>query len=602
MENILKEYQGRINENNLQRAEFRVFQKYFPLSRLISFIGSGFLLYFAVATQSYIFVVALIVVFFVFLMLGWLDIKYKAKINRLDILNEINRNEINCIGGDYSGNETGDEFTDINHPYTFDLDIFGNKSLFQCINRTSTVFGKHRLAEYLRNAYYFSKDSLQRREAMRELSKSTEFRHELILIFKKVNTCTHDIDEMTEWINHNPVSPKRLNFFSVALYVFNIITVASVAMYFAGIVPANIFWIPAVVQLLIAGNLSRRFMRMHDVASKKFGILGKYSQSLELIEKTEFISDYLKNLKTRLTNNGSQKPGRAVKNLFLIINFMDSNFNFLLAIFTNGLFALNLHLAISVEKWKNSYRTLIPKWFEILGEIEAVSSLGNFAFNNPEYIYPEVAESSFVFFAEGMGHPLIDKNVCVKNNFTIPSLKNISIITGANMSGKSTLLRTVGINYILAMTGAPVCATSFVFTPVELHTSMRTNDNLSRRESYFYAELKRLKEIIDDLEKGSSKLILLDEILKGTNSVDKRNGSMALIGQLTRYNMAAVVATHDQVLGELKNNYPANISTLCFEISIVKDTMHIDYKLRNGICRNLNATYLMKNMGIIFEK
>ncbi len=600
MNDIIQDYQRRINGNNEERLKFRVFQKYFPISRLIAFIVCLILFYYCVATHSFVFIITLILVFIAFLVLGLLDVRYKAKISKLEILNEINNNEINCIKGNYSKNEAGDEFSDMDHPYTFDLDIFGTKSLFQYINRTSTVFGKHKLAEYFRDTFSYRNDILERREAIKELAGKIDFRQNFLLIFKKESTAKQDLDELNIWLNQSPVKAAKLTLLTVFLYVMNVITITSIILFFAGIIPGNIFWIPALFQLLITVNFIRSFLKILDVITKKIGILGKYSQCLELIENTGFTSNRLSELKNKLTNNGTQKPGKVVNNLYQIMNLMDSGLNTLLTFFTNGLFTVNLHMLIAVEKWKNHYRHLIPQWFEILGEIDALSSLGNFAYNNPDFIYPEINEKEFTFSAENMGHPLIDKSVCVKNNFTITSWKNISIITGANMSGKSTLLRTIGTNYILAMVGAPVYAEKFIFTPVELHTSMRTNDNLSKRESYFYAELKRLKEIIDDLEKGTSKLILLDEILKGTNSVDKRNGSMALITQLTRYKMAAIVATHDQVLGELKNEFPDNISNQCFEISIVDDAMQIDYKLRDGICRNLNATYLMKNMGIIF--
>jgi DNA mismatch repair ATPase MutS len=281
---------------------------------------------------------------------------------------------------------------------------------------------------------------------------------------------------------------------------------------------------------------------------------------------------------------------------------MDSNLNIPVAIIFNGCFSLNVHLLLATENWKLKYKLLIPEWFDIVGKIEAFSSLGNFSFNNPDFINPKAVNESFILHAKNMGHPLIPKDTCVKNDIRINGWKQISIVTGANMSGKSTMLRTIGTNYILAMTGCSVCADEFIFTPIEIHTSMRTNDSLAKKESYFYAELKRLKEIIDELEKGKQKFILLDEILKGTNSNDKRTGSMALINQLLKYDIIAMVATHDQVLGDLINEYPANISNRCFEISIVNDKMHIDYKIREGVCQNLNATFLMKNMGIIFPE
>jgi DNA mismatch repair ATPase MutS len=280
---------------------------------------------------------------------------------------------------------------------------------------------------------------------------------------------------------------------------------------------------------------------------------------------------------------------------------MDSNLNIVISVILNGLLMFNIHLLIAVEAWRNQYREMIPKWFAILDEVDALSSLATLSFNNPDFIFPAQTSGGYNLIASGMGHPLIPRERCVKNDFEIHGWNQFSIITGANMSGKSTFLRTVGTNYILAMMGAPVFAEKFIFCPVEIHSSIRTNDSLVKRESYFYAELKRLKEIIDELEQGRQKFILLDEILKGTNSSDKQTGSIALIKQLMKYNVAGMFATHDLALGDLINAYPDHITNHCFEIMIDKDRMEIDYKLRPGVCKNLNASYLMKKMGILFE-
>jgi DNA mismatch repair ATPase MutS len=261
----------------------------------------------------------------------------------------------------------------------------------------------------------------------------------------------------------------------------------------------------------------------------------------------------------------------------------------------------NLHLVLKVEKWKKTNRETVPVWFDSIATFDAMCSLGNFAYNNPEYIFPIAVENDFSFIAENLGHPLIMPANRVVNSIEIKGWNQFAIITGANMSGKSTFLRTIGVNYILAMAGAPVCASTFIFYPIQIHSSIRTSDSLARNESYFYAELKRLKQIIDELESGKKKMILLDEILKGTNSKDKQAGSVALIEQLLHYKSVGLFATHDLMLGELADRFPGQVNNLCFEINIEGDKMQIDYKLHKGVCKNLNATYLMKNMGILLE-
>jgi DNA mismatch repair ATPase MutS len=281
---------------------------------------------------------------------------------------------------------------------------------------------------------------------------------------------------------------------------------------------------------------------------------------------------------------------------------MDTNLNILAAVILNGLFLFNLHLLAAVEKWKFKYREVIPQWFATIGEIDALNSLANFTANNPEFIFPVAVENQFSLEATDLGHPLIPKEECVTNDLSISDWNQYCIITGANMSGKSTFLRAVGVNYVLAMMGAPVFASRFIFYPVNLHSSIRTSDSLARKESFFYAELKRLKQIISELERGQQTFILLDEILKGTNSKDKQSGSIALIEQLVKYQSIGLIATHDLILGDLIRDYPNNIHNLCFEIHIVDDEMSINYKLQQGVCQNLNATYLMKKMGILIDK
>jgi DNA mismatch repair ATPase MutS len=295
-------------------------------------------------------------------------------------------------------------------------------------------------------------------------------------------------------------------------------------------------------------------------------------------------------------------PGQVIRHLARLLNLMDSNLNLLVSVILNGLFMFNIHVLFAVERWRLHYCKLVPYWFEVLTEIEALSSLGTYAFNNPAYIYPEPVSDGFRFEAEKLGHPLISMETCVTNDIEIMGWNQFRIITGANMSGKSTFLRTIGANLLLAMMGAPVFAKRLLFYPIEIHSSIRTNDSLAKRESYFYAELRRLREIIAELESGKHKLILLDEILKGTNSSDKQTGSIALIRQLMKYKLAGLFATHDLALGELVHHYPDNIRNLCFEIHITGERMEIDYKLSPGVCKNLNASFLMKNMGIILDE
>ena len=231
--------------------------------------------------------------------------------------------------------------------------------------------------------------------------------------------------------------------------------------------------------------------------------------------------------------------------------------------------------------------------------MDALVSLGNYASNNPEYVYPEIHEGGFTFQAEYLGHPLLHPEKRISNNFEVNGWSKVLIVTGANMAGKSTFLRTVGVNLILSRLGAPVCAGKMRVTPVEIYTNMRTTDSLLKEESYFFAELKRIKGVLDRLQKGERIFVILDEMLKGTNSVDKLNGSKKLIRKLLELKAVALIATHDLKLSELQDEFPQQVINKCFEISIENNELVFDYKLSDGVTKTMNATFLMKKMGII---
>jgi len=251
-----------------------------------------------------------------------------------------------------------------------------------------------------------------------------------------------------------------------------------------------------------------------------------------------------------------------------------------------------------LDAWRNTYKNDVEEWFELIARFDALNSLAGFWYNRPDFIVPEPREKQFVLEATNCGHPLLKAETRVDNPVSFNGWKNFIIVTGANMAGKSTYLRTIAVNFVMAMAGAPVCAQQFVFSPASIFTGIRTRDNLLENESYFFAELKRLKAIIDSLQAGSKLFIILDEILKGTNSKDKQQGSKALLRQLIRFDSSGLIATHDLTLGELINDYPVNIRNKRFEVEIKNEELVFDYKLKDGISQNLNATFLMKKMGI----
>ena len=533
-----------------------------------------------------------------FLFLTWWDNHLKKKIERFNRMIQICTNEINAINGDYTPFDPGQEYIDPDHSYSYDLDLFGISSLFQSINRSVTIFGKNRLAVYLKDAFHFKNQLVQRQEAILELSEQQDIRHKMQLVFYGELTSEKDRRELTDWLeSENKLLDNKI--VNSVRYVLPILTNSLIVLSVMGFVTVQIPVLMFILQLFIIALVGRKTIKIHSLLTSKVKTISKYAQFLHLIEVSKFKSQYINDLKRKLSNEEGVPPSKIIRDLYLLLNRMDSNLNILVSLLLNGLFLFNLQLLVAVEKWKSRYSKVIPLWFETIGEIDAMASLANFSANNPDFIFPVATENEYIFEATDLGHPLIPNSECVTNDISISGWNQYCIITGANMSGKSTFLRTVGINYILAMLGAPVFATRFVFTPVILQSSIRTSDSLAKKESFFYAELKRLQAIISKLESGQRTFILLDEILKGTNSKDKQVGSLALLEQLIKYESVGLIATHDLILGDLIREYPENIHNLCFEIQIVENEMSIDYKLQKGVCQNLNATFLMKKMGIL---
>jgi len=449
------------------------------------------------------------------------------------------------------------------------LDIFGTGSLFQYLDRTTTISGKEKLAHWLANQELNTAQILLKQEAVKELAEKPEWRQNLQLIGKNTDEKKQDVLDILKWLKEEPLIKNRK--FKYFIILVNLITFTLLTLSILDIIPSVIFIFHIIITpFLIIGPFVKRINLIHAQLGKKTDLFLKYSTIIKLIEGESFTSNYLFNLKKNsafIDNNAS----RIIKNLSKISSAFNQRLNMIAGLL------LNIFLL----------------W-------DALSSLACFAFNNPAYQLPKISEQKFLIQAEEMGHPLIHQKNRINNSIAISGQQQFVIITGANMAGKSTFLRTLGVNMILASTGAPVCAQAFEWSPIQIFTSIRTKDSLYKNESYFFAELKQLKVLIDQLQSGKRLFIILDEILKGTNSKDKQTGSMHLIEQLIRLKASGIIATHDLALGDLVKTYPNNISNMRFEVEFNNDELVFDYKLKSGISQNMNATFLMKKMGITF--
>lgn len=505
-------------------------------------------------------------------------------------------NEIKVINGKFDFHENGNEFIDYAHPYTFDLDVFGEGSLFQYLNRTCSTMGKSKLAKYLIKPSKDINRIISNQDAIQELRDKLDWRQDLQCIAYKAGESISDRDELLEWVNE-PLYFLKRKIYRWVVIVLPLATALMLIFSILSVIPSEFLLLSLIINLGFVGFHVRRINTIHGKVSRKFKMLKKYASILRMIDEEDFKSDRLALLKEKLKVR-NLLASENIDKLANIINGLDQRLNMLTAVLLNGLFLWDIIYSLRLERWQSTFKDEFPKWFSVIGEIDALSSLACYTYNNPENCFPEIRSKKFKLWAKELGHPLIPSDTRVNNDIRIENMGNFMIITGANMAGKSTWLRTVGINMILAMVGAPVCAQEFEFYPLEIYTSMRTLDSLAKNESYFYAELKRLQMIIKELTKGSQIFIILDEILKGTNSKDKHDGSKALLKQFIHLNTVGLIATHDIQLGELVNIFPENIKNYCFEVEIEGERLHFDYKLREGISKNLNATILMKKMGI----
>lgn len=514
----------------------------------------------------------------------------------LEQLIRINREECDAMEWKYSGLDPGTEYMDEHHLYSYDLDIFGEGSLFQYINRTSTRPGKDRLAAMLTTIERSGTEINSRQDAIQELSELFDWRQDFRAQGLLTTENPDDISGLREWVD----SPRD---FGAGIFRFLIVAVPllNLAMFMLVVLNVISFWTflaYLIVPLILGGIKHRKVNLKHHLLSRKVQVLKKYSGLFRRIEDIDFKSDRMADLRANLMTGGIA-ASHAVRRLAGIATAFDTRLNLLAGFLMNVFFLWDIRQSVRLENWQKKYRKHLPHWFDVMAETDAFISLAGYAYNNPGYAYAEIREAEDFFFkAKDLGHPLIPHTKRVDNNFRVDGWKNFTILTGANMAGKSTFLRTVGVNMLLGSCGAPVCASSLSFTPVQLITSIHTIDSLANNESYFYAELKRLKMIIDMLKDGRKLFIILDEILKGTNSNDKQSGSRALVKQLISLQASGIIATHDLKLGELEEQFPENVRNRCFEIIIEKDRLEYDYTLKKGIARNMNATILMERMGI----
>jgi len=563
------------------------------MARLAAFAG-GLVLFAVLLSFS---VIAAVVTLAVALVLfAWLVIKYETtekSRKRYLHLAEINRLELKCLEGDFSGFKSGEEYAERDHPYSYDLDIFGKASLFQYMCRTTSKPASDRLAEYLKQPGTLE-EILLRQEAVAELQPLTDWRQELMTLGYLNAGAGNDPAPLMQWLDSDDLF-RKTGREKIITGCLSLLALAAVTAVIAGL-PAGILAPVFGVNFIFYFTGFKRISKLQEQVSRSSDLLKAYSEIIRLIENRKLTSPLLQKLQSAFRDEIAASD--RIRQLSKLVSRLDYRLNVLVSAPLNLLFFADIHFCLALEKWKREHAPRIPGWFTAMAEFEALASMANMAFNNPGWVYPQVTDDYFVFRAEEMGHPLIPAGRRISNGFATEGAGKAIIVTGSNMSGKSTFLRTCGVNAVLAFAGAPVCASAFTVSLVRLHSSMRIADSLEENISSFYAELRRLRAIISGAESDPKVFLLLDEILRGTNSDDRYAGSVALIKQLTGYGAVAMVATHDLRLAGLEKELPQSIENYHFDVKVNDEELFFDYLLTPGICSSFNASLLMKKMGI----
>lgn len=586
-----------LTEGQLQQVKKQIFR--ISMLRLALFIAGIAGLYFFF-NQTTLLIICICLTFLPLFILVKIHNRFFIRKEWLETQARIIQEELQALSGDYSSFEDGKEYVNPEHPYSFDLDIFGRRSLFQSINRTCTFFGKNRLAKWLQNHLHEKTSIEKRQEMVREISEHTLFREQFRVAGLVHHGQSSDGEKIQAW-SQSPAQYLHAGWVKAFIWGVPVINSLLLITSLAGWTSFSWLGLSFGIFLVLSFGIIKRATYIQETYGKQLKSLNGYARLIALAKAENWKSAGMQELMERFNLNG-QSPIQALQQLSKELDRLDLRNNQFLYVLLEGSIFFQLQEIVRIERWKARYGQHISKWLETVGELDALCSLGTFAYNHPQYTYPELTEKPFCFLATQMGHPLMPASQCVKNDATIPSRPFFLIITGANMAGKSTYLRTIGVNYLLACIGAPVCCERLKLYPNQLITSLRTSDSLSDNESYFFAELKRLKHIIDLLNQGQQLFIILDEILKGTNSMDKQKGSFDLIRQFMQLKANGIIATHDLLLGSLIKQFPEEIRNYCFEADIKENELTFSYKLREGVAQNMNACFLMKKMGIILQE
>jgi hypothetical protein len=487
--------------------------------------------------------------------------------------------------------EPGARFADATHVYSGDLDLFGSGSLFELLSSARTRMGEEELARWLQSPAVLPEIS-RRHACIVELRDRLELREQLALLGAESAAAVHP-GALSAWAE----APNQLNT-PLARWAAYLVPLAFVA--------TAIFWgltdiatpllVSALLAIAVLQRLKQQLQHTLGTTETAFEDLKLLASLLRTLEHEAFSSSQMQQLVRRL-GVPNDTASRIMAQLATVVHLVESRRNFFMQLLELPLL-YSLQVALAAERWRRRYGHLVRSWLEVTGEIEALLSLAAYSYEHPDDPFPEFADGPAAFTGVGIGHPLLPAAKCVRNDVSIEGRTRMLLVSGSNMSGKSTLLRTVGINTVLAMAGAPTRAASLRLTPLQIGASIRTNDSLLEGNSRFYAEITRLRQLYDLTERDVAVMVLLDEVLQGTNSHDRRIGVEGMVSAFIQRGALGLISTHDLALTDIRGVPDGQVLNMHFQDELRAGRMSFDFKLRPGVVTKSNGVELMRSIGL----
>ncbi|MGI4750841.1 MAG: MutS-related protein [Janthinobacterium lividum] len=595
-QHIFEHYTQDISRLQTQILAYKRSIKQTSVYRLVVFfVGIGLIYAVGNAGLEYIITIAFLMV----LLFVWLirkQSKLQVKLDFDENLLTVLQNETEHLSHAKNSYNNGADFVNGLHPYTDDLDIFGESSLFHYTNRCNTQSGENILADWFKSPA--EKHTIENRqqavtELKEQIKETFDFRAKLIA-FK--GTELHDLAVALQKGLKERLSFSNKNWLKTYIKILPFLILALlIGAIFTGIF-LKLLGLLVLLNFFISGIFAKQVNQVYAGFSRSSSQLTSFASILNWIETQPWKSNYLQKLVASCSSSNGEKAHLQIASLAKILQQFDYRLNMIVGAILNYLLLWDLRCTIQLSDWHEKASANVTDSFEVIAAFEALISLSTLHYNHPDWPFPQISES-FQVETLALGHPLITAEKRISNNFSMEQ-KTVDVITGSNMAGKSTFLRTLGINLVLTYAGAPVCAESLTVSVLKLVSYMRIKDSLNESTSTFKAELDRLKMILLKTASEKDTLVLIDEMLRGTNSKDKYAGSKAFIERLVSQQTAALVATHDLQIADLADDYPSKVRNFHFDIKMQNQDMFFDYKIKDGACKTFNAAILLREIGL----